>query len=160
MFFEGFFYFKLWWPFYSAEQNHFSNFGKRALEEHFCEIILKSGHKPGRRWPLKVFFSIFSSGSHFVQPSWTILAILVESLKEHSCKIISKSINPFRRRCLWSRLLIEAWQSTHFLARLFSKKTTRYCHSSGVVCVVVVVQKLGHFVISLSLLKIFTWNSD
>ena len=39
-----------------------------------------------------------------------------------------------------------------FLARLFLKKTTRYCHSS---CVVV-VQKLGHFVISLSLLKIFT----
>ena len=35
----------------------------------------------------------------------------------------------------------------------------RYCHSSGVVWVVV-VQKLGHFVISLSLLKIFTWNSD
>ena len=46
-----------------------------------------------------------------------------------------------------------------FLARLFSKKTTRYCHSSGVVCFVV-VQKFGHFVISLSLLKIFTWNSD
>ena len=49
--------------------------------------------------------------------------------------------------------------SCYFLARLFSKKTMRYCHSSGVVWVVV-VQKLGHFVISLSLLKIFTWNSD
>ena len=50
---------------------------------------------------------------------------------------------------------------TSFLAQLFLKKTTRYCHSSGVVCVViVVVQKLGHFVISLSLLKMFTWNSD
>ena len=55
-------------------------------------------------------------------------------------------------------------QKVHFLtlwlillARLFSKKTTRYCHSSAVVCVIV-VQKLGHFVISLSLLKIFTWN--
>ena len=46
--------------------------------------------------------------------------------------------------------------SNPFLARLFSKKRTRYCHSSGVVCVVIVVQKLGHFVISLSLLKIFT----
>ena len=31
------------------------------------------------------------------------------------------------------------------LARLFSKKTTRYCHRSGVVCVVIVVQKLGTF---------------
>ena len=51
------------------------------------------------------------------------------------------------------------FEASQFLARLFSKKTTRYCHSSGVVCVVV-MQKLGHFVISLSLLKIFTSNSD
>ena len=34
-------------------------------KEHFCEIILKSGHKPSRRCCLKVF-SILSSGSHFV----------------------------------------------------------------------------------------------
>ena len=60
------------------EQYHFSNFGKGALEEHFCEIILKLGHWPGRRCPLKVFF-LFSSGGHFVQPSGTILAILVET---------------------------------------------------------------------------------
>ena len=31
------------WPFCSAEPNHFSNFGKGALEEHFSKIILKSG---------------------------------------------------------------------------------------------------------------------
>ena len=37
-----------------GQQNHFSNFGKRALEEHFCEIILKSGHWHGR-YRLKVF---------------------------------------------------------------------------------------------------------
>ena len=27
-----------------SEWNQFSNFGKGALEEHFCEIKLKSGH--------------------------------------------------------------------------------------------------------------------
>ena len=45
-------------------------------EEHFCEIILKSGHRPSRCC-LKVF-SIFISGGHFVQQSKTILAILVK----------------------------------------------------------------------------------
>ena len=48
-----------------------------------------------------------------------------------------------------------------FLARLFLKKTSRYCHSPGVVIggVVVVggvVQKLKDFLISLLILKIFT----
>ena len=42
-------------PFCSAKQNHFSNFGKGSLEEHFCEIILKSGHRSKRRCHLKVF---------------------------------------------------------------------------------------------------------
>ena len=60
------------------EQNHFSNFGKRALEEHFCEIILKLGPLAWEEMSYKSFFSIFSSSGHFVQPSGTILAILVE----------------------------------------------------------------------------------
>ena len=41
-------------------------------------IILKSDNWPCRGC-LKVFFSIFSSGDHFVQPTGTILAYLVES---------------------------------------------------------------------------------
>ena len=57
--------------------DHFSNFGRGSLKEHFSEIILKSGHWPRRRCCL-MFFSIFSSGGHFVQPSGTILALLVE----------------------------------------------------------------------------------
>ena len=28
------------WPFCSAEQNHFSNFGRGSSKEHCCEIIL------------------------------------------------------------------------------------------------------------------------
>ena len=45
--------------------------------KHFCEIILKSTHRP---WRICRFtsFSIFSSGGHFVQLSRTILAILVK----------------------------------------------------------------------------------
>ena len=72
-----FFYFMLWRPFCSAEQNHFSNFGRGSSKEHSCEIILKSAHWPGRRCRLKVF-SIFSFDGHYVQRSGTILAILVE----------------------------------------------------------------------------------
>ena len=47
-----------------------------------------------------------------------------------------------------------------FLARLFSKKTLRYCHSPGAVVGGGVMRKLWHFLISLLLLKIFTWNSE
>ena len=43
------------------------------------------------------------------------------------------------------------------LARLFLKKTSRYCHSPGVgLLVVSVMRKLRNFLISLLLLKIFT----
>ena len=46
-----------------------------------------------------------------------------------------------------------------FLALLFPKKTSRYCHtlssSSAASC-----RKLWHFLIPLSLVKIFTWNID
>ena len=50
------YFFKLWRPFFSAEQNHFSNFGKEVLEEQFSKIILKSGPWPGRRCGLKGVF--------------------------------------------------------------------------------------------------------
>ena len=49
----------------------------------------QSGHWPRRRCCLKLlvffgFFSIFSSGGHFVQPSRTILAILVKGHKRNT----------------------------------------------------------------------------
>ena len=79
-----FFYFLLWCPFCSAEQNHFSNFGRGSSKEHFCEIILKSTHWPWRTGRLKGF-SIFSSDGHSVQLSRTILAILVEGHPRTIC---------------------------------------------------------------------------
>ena len=69
---------------FSAEQNHFSNFGKRSSKEHSCDIILKSAHWPRRRCCLKGFF-IFSSDGHFVQQSGTILAILGKGLQGNIC---------------------------------------------------------------------------
>ena len=90
MLFKGFSVFS------SAEQNHFSNFGKEVLEEHFCEIILKSGPWPRRRHCLKIFiFFLFwmpfcsAERHHFSNFGRG-------SLKKHSCKNISKSINRFR----------------------------------------------------------------
>ena len=50
-----------------VQQNYLSNDGRWSPKEHFCEIIMISGHWP-TRYCLKVF-SIFSSGGHFVQPS-------------------------------------------------------------------------------------------
>ena len=84
VFFFFLFFFLLWWSFCSAEQNHFSNFGRGSSKEHFCEIILKSTHWPWRRGRLKGF-SIFSSDSHFVQPRGSILAILVEGHPRNIC---------------------------------------------------------------------------
>ena len=78
------FFFLLWEPFCSAEQNHFSNFGRGSSKEHFCEIISKSSHWPRRRGRLKGF-SIFSSDGHFIQQSRTILAILVEGHPRNIC---------------------------------------------------------------------------
>ena len=63
---------------FSAEWNHFSNFGRGSSKDHFFEIILKSAHWPGRKCCI-TGYSIFSYGGHFVQRSETILAILVES---------------------------------------------------------------------------------
>ena len=63
---------------FSAERNHFNNFGRGSHKEHFCENVLKSGYWSRRRCHLKVFL-FFSSGGHFVQRSKTILEILVES---------------------------------------------------------------------------------
>ena len=74
---NGFSIFSFDGPFCSAEQNHFSNFGKGSSKEHSCEIILKSAHWPRRKCGLNVF-SIFSFDGHFVQRRGTILAILVE----------------------------------------------------------------------------------
>ena len=61
------------------EWNDFGSFGRGSPGEHFCDIILKSGHWSGRGCHLKVFiFLALSSGGRFVQWSGTILAISVE----------------------------------------------------------------------------------
>ena len=53
------------------ERNDFSNFGRRSLREHFCEIILKSVENGLGDIILK-FFAISSCVSHLVQWSGTI----------------------------------------------------------------------------------------
>ena len=50
-------YLELWQPFFSAEPNQLSNFGKRYYEEQFCEIILKLSQWFRRRCRLKDFSS-------------------------------------------------------------------------------------------------------
>ena len=88
------------------ERNHFSNFSRESSKEHFCEIILKLAHWPGRRCRLKGF-SIFSFDGHFVQRSGTILAFFSRgSSKEHFCEIILKSANWPRRRCRFTSFSI------------------------------------------------------
>ena len=74
---NGFSIFRFDGHFVQRSGTNFSNFSRESSKEHFCEIILKSAHWPGRRCRLKGF-SIFSLDGHFVQRSGTILAILVE----------------------------------------------------------------------------------
>ena len=63
---------------------------------------------------------------------------------------------PWRMHCWKLREHYKPLQLT-FLARLFFGENRRYFDSLGVI---VVVQELWHFVISLLLLKILTWNLE
>ena len=65
------------------ERNHFNNFGRGSLKEHFCEIENRPLAKEEMLFKgfflfFFFFFFFFSFGSHFVQRSGIILAILVE----------------------------------------------------------------------------------
>ena len=52
---------------FSAERNHFSNFGTGSSKEHFCRIFLNRAIGL-EEMSFKVYFSFFfSSGGHFVQ---------------------------------------------------------------------------------------------
>ena len=62
--------------------------GPASPKKHFCEIILKTKNWTMRRCHFKTI-SILSSGSHFIQQSSTILALLV---KGHQRKISVKLI--------------------------------------------------------------------
>ena len=42
-----YFYFWLWWPFCSAEQNSLCNFGRWHYEEHSCQIIYNLDQRSG-----------------------------------------------------------------------------------------------------------------
>ena len=114
-----------------------------------------------RHWPRRPQMLKFLRPHYFLtlSPIWFIFGMMIH-IGPKFCAVPShlpRSCQSQGHR-LWIFMLKF---HIRFLARLFTKKTTRYCHSSGVVCVVVVVvQKLGYFVISQSLLKIFTWNSD
>ena len=50
-------YLELWQPFCSVDLNHLCNFGRRYLEEQFCEIILNLGQWIWRRCCLKDLLS-------------------------------------------------------------------------------------------------------
>ena len=72
------------------ERNQSSNCDRGSPKEHFCEIILKSGHWPWRRCRLKVFLFLvlvailFSGVEHFSNFG-------KRSPKEPFCVIILKS---------------------------------------------------------------------
>ena len=76
-------YLELLLLFCSAERNHLCNIERRHDEVQFCEIILNLNQWFRRKCPLKVFL-IWSFGSHFVQRSMTICAILVEGIQRNN----------------------------------------------------------------------------
>ena len=76
-------YLELWQIFCSVEWNHLCNFGRGDHKEQFCEIILNLNQWLRRRHVFKRFL-IWSSGDHFVMPSGTICAILVEGIMRNN----------------------------------------------------------------------------
>ena len=89
---KTFFYFKLWQPFFSAEQNHFSNFGRGSPKEHSCEIISKSGYWSRKRCHLKLFVIFSSDGQLHSSGQRNHFRIFGrESPKVLFCEILLKS---------------------------------------------------------------------
>ena len=88
-----------------TDQNFANNFWKGSPKEHSCEIISKSDRQFRRRRFFKNFFvSLYSARSpNSSEPCfWAdqnfANKFLKGSPKEHSCEIISKSEQRFRRR--------------------------------------------------------------
>ena len=74
MTFKGISYLVLWWPFYSAENNHLCNFSRGYPEEQFFEIIMN-------------FLSGALAASCSVE--WTHLYNFERGYHgEHSCEVI------------------------------------------------------------------------
>ena len=82
------------------EWSDFSNFGKgSSSKDHFCEIILKSGHWSTMRCHLKVFLCLALVAILFSGAEWSYFSNFGRwSPKEHFCDIILKSGN-WSRRC-------------------------------------------------------------
>ena len=82
-----------------VQQNHLNNNGRWSPKEHFCEIIMISGHWPTRRCCLKVFLFLALVAILFSRAK--VFSNLVEdpSPKAHFCEIILKSGHKCRRRC-------------------------------------------------------------
>ena len=78
------------------EQKDFSNFGRGSPKEHFCEIILKSGHWSRRRCYLKVFLFLALAAFCSVERN-NFSNFDRGSPKGHFCEIILKSGH-------WSRI--------------------------------------------------------
>ena len=92
------------------------------MVEHFCEIILKSGHRPRRRCRYRIHFSIYSANGHLIQQSEMNLTILVKGLlKEYFCESTLKSDHWSKRRCLFFYFILGGhfvWRSKTILAIL------------------------------------------
>ena len=81
LFKDFFFYFWIWWPFSSVEQNRLCNFGREHYGKHSIKTIFQFG--PAVQGDhLKILF--FSSGGHFVCRSKTICVILIKSIMKNN----------------------------------------------------------------------------
>ena len=78
--------------------NNFSYFCRGSPKEHFCEIILKSGHWSRRRYHLKVFLFLALAAIFLSAERKHFSNFDRRPLKKHFCEIISKSAHWSRRR--------------------------------------------------------------
>ena len=118
-------YLELWWPFCSAEQNHWCNFEREWQEEHFCEIILNLDRWFRRRCILKIFLSWSSCGFFAQRRKISCSNFGREYQEDQFCEIILNLERWFRRRCRLKIFLI--WSSD-----------SPFVQWSGTICAIVV----------------------
>ena len=76
----------------------FEQFWYGLAKKHLCEMISKYVHPSSRRSCLKLFFLFIACWPFFSTERNRLSNFNGLSPKEHSCIIISKSMNWFRRR--------------------------------------------------------------
>jgi hypothetical protein len=113
---HAFSYLLLWWPFCEAKWNVPAKCTPRDGTDHSCNILLKSRAQPIYLCNRTIFFSIWSSGGHFVQ--WSITYQPYAHLGMAMITTVKYHLNPTSSSTCESRTFLSVLSSGgHFVQR-------------------------------------------